>query len=91
MPKKPETGPKKPKLKIKSIDHAKSLDLKILSKANTAALVKEFGIAKSALPPNCGELMPGEKCFEGPCIDGWRIVMFCDGSNGCTKSTKVPC
>ncbi|WP_395683107.1 hypothetical protein [Dokdonella sp.] len=48
-----------------------------------------FGEARKVA--DCGTLNPGEKCAETACRDGYKIVMYCDGTNGCTRAVKVAC
>jgi hypothetical protein len=33
----------------------------------------------------------GEKCAVYQCVNGWRLVRYCDGGLGCTDSYEVPC
>jgi len=40
---------------------------------------------------DCGTLSPGTKCAETACVNGSKIVMYCDGTNGCTRAVKVHC
>lgn len=40
---------------------------------------------------DCGALNPGDKCAETACQNGYKLVMYCDGTNGCTRAVKVPC
>jgi len=49
-----------------------------------------FDKLKSAAP-DCSVLPPGAKCLETGCIDGYKIVLFCNNSRGCTVRYKVPC
>ena len=39
----------------------------------------------------CGPGSAGKLCWEGNCVDGWREVLYCDGTQGCTQYAKVPC
>jgi hypothetical protein len=40
---------------------------------------------------DCSTLNPGDMCAEYPCVDGIKIVMYCDDTKGCTHAVKVPC
>jgi len=33
----------------------------------------------------------GNKCAVYQCVNGWRLVRYCDGGLGCTDSYEVPC
>ena len=40
---------------------------------------------------DCSTWPPGHKCGETDCIDGFKLVLYCDNSKGCTVHVKVPC
>jgi len=53
------------------------------------AAINTFGAPQPK--PDCGTLPPGHKCGETDCIGGFKLVLYCDDSNGCTVHMKVPC
>jgi hypothetical protein len=42
---------------------------------------------------NCSEpgAKPGDICMEGNCVNGKKLVMMCNKTNGCTLHAEVPC
>ena len=51
------------------------------------AAIATFG----APQPDCSSLPPGHKCAETDCIGGFKLVLYCDDTKGCTVHVKVPC
>lgn len=41
--------------------------------------------------PDCSTLPPGHQCGETDCIGGYKLVLYCDATKGCTVHVKVPC
>lgn len=60
-----------------------------LSPAESASALMVYGEAFSVA--SCGTLAPGARCAETACVNGFKIVMYCDETNGCTKAVKVRC
>jgi hypothetical protein len=44
-----------------------------------------------AIAQDCSTWPPGHKCGETDCIDGWKLVLYCDNTKGCTVYVKTPC
>jgi hypothetical protein len=41
---------------------------------------------------DCSTIPPNHKCWEGDCDpSGWKEVLYCDGTQGCTIYAKVRC
>ena len=40
---------------------------------------------------DCGSLNPGDKCQEYRCINGYKLVIYCNRSEGCTDAREEPC
>ena len=55
--------------------------------ARTAAA--RFGAA--IMKGNCATLPPGAICAEYACVNGVKLVMYCDGAKGCTEHYEAPC
>ncbi|RXH31003.1 hypothetical protein XH99_11125 [Bradyrhizobium nanningense] len=50
------------------------------------------GILRDGPHRDCSTLPPNHKCWEGDCDpSGWKEVLFCDGTQGCTIYAKVRC
>ncbi len=50
------------------------------------------GILREGPHRDCSTLPPDHKCWEGDCDpSGWKEVLFCDGTQGCTIYAKVRC
>jgi len=73
----------------KTLTEALSLGHKELADHEKSQMHATFGAANAVA--DCGTLNPGDKCAETACVNGFKIVMYCDGSNGCTRSVKIPC
>jgi hypothetical protein len=78
-----------PKHTPKTLTEALSLGHQKLADHEKQRAHATFGAAKQVA--DCSTLNPGDKCAETACVNGFRIVMYCDGSNGCTHYVKIPC
>lgn len=78
---------------IDSEEDAVRLGYKVMSGADLERERERIlrGILLPMVTRNCAVLNPGDKCFESPCRNGEKIIMFCDGSNGCTRGVVVRC
>lgn len=46
----------------------------------------------AAKPRDCSEIPSGALCWEGDCdASGWKEVLYCDDTQGCTLYAKVRC
>lgn len=55
-----------------------------------AAPIAERGIRRAA--KDCSVIPQGHLCWEGECdASGWKEVLYCDGTQGCTVYAKVRC
>lgn len=43
------------------------------------------------VPQDCSTWPAGHKCGETECIGGFKLVLYCDDTQGCTVHVKVPC
>jgi len=39
----------------------------------------------------CTNHTVGRICWQGNCVGGWRDVLYCDGTMGCTRHARVRC
>jgi hypothetical protein len=66
------------------------MDVKIANDATFAVLCHALGIP--AAIKNCAAGgQPGDMCMESNCVNGKKLVMRCDQSNGCTVYEVVRC
>jgi hypothetical protein len=79
---------------IKTLDDALRLGHALLSEEETKRVLSDIlgkEIAAPGAAKDCSALSPGDKCFESRCVNHVKIIMFCDGSMGCTKAIRVNC
>lgn len=50
-----------------------------------------YGASAPAAGVDCLTQPEGTLCAETACVDGFKILMYCDGSGGCSRYFKVPC
>ena len=73
----------------KTLKEALARNFKELTDQEKSARRPHFAAALSA--PSCAAKRPGDLCSEGGCVDGKKLVMYCDNSNGCTHWVEMPC
>ena len=66
------------------------MDALIASDGTFANLVQVHG-TPVAVKDCTVDGQPGDICMEGNCVNGKKLVMRCDNSNGCTVYDTVPC
>jgi len=50
------------------------------------------GIQREGPHRDCSTIPEGHKCWEGDCdAFGWKEILYCDGTQGCTVYAKVRC
>lgn len=67
------------------------LDALINSNMKFKRLVAIYGKPKPV--GSCGDpdANPGDICMESNCVNGKKLVMRCDKTNGCTVHAEIPC
>ncbi|MBI3703228.1 MAG: hypothetical protein HY244_05075 [Rhizobiales bacterium] len=50
-----------------------------------------FALTTKTLAKDCSTIGAGNLCWEGNCVDSWKEVLYCDGTQGCTVYAKVRC
>lgn len=66
------------------------MDVKIANDPTFAVLVHALGIPAAIVDCTAGGHQ-GEICMESNCVNGKKLVMKCDQSNGCTDYEVVRC
>jgi|SRR5215469_2473072 len=66
------------------------MDVKIANDPTFAVLVHALGIPVAIVDCTTGGHQ-GEICMESNCVNGKKLVMKCDQSNGCTDYEVVRC
>ena len=62
-------------------------EAKAIMKAGAVAGIRPEGVQR-----DCSTIPPNHKCWEGDCDAlGWKEMLFCDGTQGCTIYAKVRC
>lgn len=54
-------------------------------------LVAEYGEPNSVTSCDAPDAKPGDICLEGNCVNGLKVVMFCDANLNCTGYDTVSC
>jgi len=44
-----------------------------------------------AVNPDCSSMDENQVCAEYKCVEGWKIIKYCDAAGGCTRQVRVPC
>lgn len=52
--------------------------------------IERYG-AEIQNPPDCSHKEPGQLCAEYACVNNWKLVIYCDSQEGCTRYYEVPC
>lgn len=73
----------------KTFKEAIALGHQELNATESAQVRAVYGAANKVA--ECGFSPPGTRCAETACVNGFKIVMYCDEANGCTRAVKVPC
>jgi hypothetical protein len=74
----------------RTFDKAVEAGHEVLSKVDARKHLKVRAFAPR-LDGGCDAQNPGDKCSETNCIDGYKIVLYCDESGGCSRAVKVRC
>jgi hypothetical protein len=66
---------------------------KTLEQAREIMATGSGGALESVRPQrDCSTIPPNQLCWEGDCdASGWKEVLYCDGTQGCTVYAKVRC
>lgn len=78
-----------------TVDEAKKqgYEVKSISREAAERLMSDHkfiaGVEKA--PKECTSNSKDQLCWEGDCIGGWKEVLYCDGTMGCTQHARVRC